>query len=263
VNQQRATVVWNRTVAPGYRRMGLEVDGYGESRPGQFVMARTRRSHAPLLRRPFSIHRRIDRSYGLSGIEVLYRVVGEGTRILSGLAAGAEVELVGPLGRGFRIPPDAVAIDVAAGGIGVAPMPFLLEDLRSRMDLSACRVFLGGRTREDLLCREDFEAMGLSVTLTTDDGSEGDQCLLTHPLEAAVARKAPDLIVACGPTGMLGCVAGIARRFGVACQVSLESAMACGIGACLGCAVRPAAGGDGYLHVCKDGPVFDVREVAV
>jgi dihydroorotate dehydrogenase electron transfer subunit len=96
---------------------------------------------------------------------------------------------------------------------------------------------------------------------TTDDGSEGDQCLLTHPLEEAVRQRPPDLIAACGPPGMIACVGGIASRFGIPCQVSLEATMACGLGACLGCAVKPAGNEESYLHVCKDGPVFDIDAI--
>ena len=135
-------------------------------------------------------------------------------------------------------------------------MVFLVERLAHSHDLSACEIFLGGRSREDLLCLEDFGRMGVKVHRTTDDGSDGAQCFLTHPLEEAARERPPDVIYACGPMDMLSCVAGIAARQGIACQVSIESVMACGVGACLGCAVEGRAH-DGYLHVCKDGPVFD------
>lgn len=264
MKQQETDILWNRQVVPGYWRLGLFTgDGYADALPGQFVMIQESKEHFPLLRRPFSLHRLIREQGAVTGIEVLYRVVGRGTRILSELKTGDTIGLLGPLGRGFRVPESARSIDVAAGGIGVAPMVFLLDHLKARLDLSNCRVFLGGRSRNDLLCREDFEALGAPVTLTTDDGSEGDQCFLTHPLEEAVRKAPPDLIAACGPPGMLGCVAGIARGCGVPCQVSLESAMACGIGACLGCAVKPAAAEDHFLHVCKDGPVFDIDQIDI
>lgn len=264
MKQQVANILYNDALSPGYWRLGLATgSGYVDARPGQFVMVRLEDGDFPLLRRPFSIHRLMVEGAAANRIEVLYRVIGRGTRILSGLRPGQAVDLLGPLGRGFRIPETARRIDVAAGGIGVAPMPFLFEHLKAQLDLSACRVFLGGRTRQDLLCRDDFEAMGVRVIPTTDDGSDGDQCLLTHPLETAVRQTPPDLIAACGPMGMLACVAGIARSTGVACQVSLESAMACGIGACLGCAVQPASKNAHYLHVCKDGPVFDIDQIDI
>jgi dihydroorotate dehydrogenase electron transfer subunit len=195
------------------------------------------------------------------GIEILYRVVGQGTRLLSALKAGDAVDLLGPLGRGFRIPKTIRRIYVAAGGIGVAPLVFLMDRLKEVIDLADSRVFLGGRSRSDLLCRNAFESTGVRVVPTTDDGSEGDQCLLTHPLEEAVRQRPPDLIAACGPPGMIACVGGIASRFGIPCQVSLEATMACGLGACLGCAVKPAGNEESYLHVCKDGPVFDIDAI--
>ncbi|MFZ7124632.1 MAG: dihydroorotate dehydrogenase electron transfer subunit [Desulfobacterales bacterium] len=262
VNQEQTELLWNRQVASGYWRMGVSTDdGYADAQPGQFVMVHVETGLYPLLRRPFSIHRLIEKNGVVSGIEVLYRVVGLGTEILSNLRAGDRVGLLGPLGLGFRVLPGTRRIYLAAGGIGVAPMPFLLDRLKSSLDMDASRVFLGGRTQNDLLCRDLFDEMGIAVIVTTDDGSAGDQCFLTHPLEAAVRQDPPGLIVACGPMGMLSCVAGIARRCGVPCQVSLESAMACGIGACLGCAVKPAGGKQHYLHACKEGPVFDIDEI--
>ena len=101
----------------------------------------------------------------------------------------------------------------------------------------------------------------MAVSLNTDDGSQGDQCLVTTPLEQAVAAERPQVIYACGPAEMLKCVAGIATRYAVPCQLSIESMMACGVGACLGCAVEDARTPDTYLHVCRDGPVFDADTV--
>jgi dihydroorotate dehydrogenase electron transfer subunit len=103
----------------------------------------------------------------------------------------------------------------------------------------------------------------MAVTLTTDDGTAGDQCLVTDPLESAAAGQPPDVIYACGPHGMLKCVAGIAKKHGISCQVSIETMMACGMGACLGCAVAPGRTerSDRYLHVCIDGPVFAMNRI--
>jgi dihydroorotate dehydrogenase electron transfer subunit len=147
---------------------------------------------------------------------------------------------------------------VVAGGIGVAPMVFLASRLyRMNFDFSNSRVFIGGRTKDDLLCRNDFVKLGLDVLATTDDGSAGDQCLVTHPLEEAIEHHSPDIIVACGPMEMLACVIGIVDKHRVPCQVSIETMMACGMGACLGCAVEGRDKAERYLHACQDGPVFD------
>ncbi len=243
-------------VAPGYRRLRLETQGaFERAVPGQFVMLGLGSSSPRLLRRPFSIHRRVD-----DGIDLLYRVVGPTTRAMAALSPGGVVDLLGPLGNGFTVPAAAGRITLAAGGIGVAPLVFLAETLVvSFRNRPVIDVFLGGRNRDDLLCRDDFKRLGLPVTVTTDDGSAGRQCLVTLPLELAAAAAAPDLICACGPPGMLRCVAQMAISRGIACQVSIETLMACGMGACLGCAVAGAQRQAPYLHVCKDGPVFEAQ----
>lgn len=266
MNQQTATVLWNHNVGPNYYRMGLGCPHavYDQAVPGQFVMVRTTFSKTPLLRRPFSIAGLIGPADRPEGIELLYRVVGQGTHHLAGLSPGQSIDVIGPLGRGFKVAEGMKTIYLAAGGIGVAPIRFLAHGLVARgVDTVDCRLFLGGRTQADLLCKEEFTARGMAVTTTTDDGSEGMQCLITDPLEEAIQAKAPDLVCACGPHGMLQCVAGIAGRCGVPCQVSMETMMACGLGACLGCAVPAADTLDKYRHVCIEGPVFDVKQVVL
>ncbi len=255
IQQTMATVIAHESMGPGYRRMTLAcLADFSAARPGQFVMLGTPGDQ--LLRRPFSIHRLTVGGNGQSEVAILYKIVGAGTEALSHLTTGSRVDFLGPLGQGFRVRNAYRHIIIAAGGIGVAPILFLVEDLAQTGDLGRCQIFLGGRSREDLLCLEDFDRLGIEVHRTTDDGSDGDQCFLTHPLETAALKQAPDVIYACGPMDMLSCVAGIAARLEIPCQVSIESAMACGLGACLGCAVA-ARSQDGYLHVCKDGPVFD------
>lgn len=259
IYQTMAMIIDHRPVAPGYQRLLLECTAdYTHARPGQFIMLGIPGNQL-LLRRPFSIHRLASGKDGRFEIAILYKIVGKGTAALSRLASGERLDMLGPLGQGFRMRDNYRRICLAAGGIGVAPMVFLLEHLSITHGPADCELFLGGRTRDDLLCLDDFRRLGVKVHRTTDDGSDGDQCFLTHPLEIAVQSRPPDIIYACGPMGMLGCVAGIAARHEIPCQVSIESVMACGVGACLGCAVKGQTGqtGDGYLHVCKDGPVFD------
>lgn len=258
--QETAKVLANILVAPGYCNMALQCKkSFAAAQPGQFVMLAVGTAAAPLLRRPFSIHRMVPEASDSVILEILYKVVGEGTDAMAHMPVGAMVDILGPLGKGFTIRKSYRRIYLAAGGIGAAPMAFLLETLRQEPGRYQCQVFLGGRSRGDLLCRETFERLADKVDYTTDDGSEGAQCFLTSPLEEETRRRPPDAIMACGPMDMLRCVAGIADRLDVACQISIESTMACGMGACLGCAVR-AAGDEGrYHHVCKDGPVFDAH----
>lgn len=260
--QTVATVLHNTRLAPSYGRIGLGCGGaFAHARPGQFVMLGFLDSIDPLLRRPFSIHRRLDPDGAFRGIELLYKTIGPATRRLSRLAVGASVSLLGPLGSAFVLPPGVRRLYLAAGGVGVAPLVFFAEQLARRDSAPECRLFLGGRSREDLLCVEDFERLGIAVVPTTDDGSCGDQCLVTNPLEEAIRRAPPDLVLACGPRNMLACIAGIVQQHGIACQLSIETMMACGMGACLGCAVEGRRDGTRFLHACMDGPVFDAEEI--
>jgi dihydroorotate dehydrogenase electron transfer subunit len=263
--QTTATVLRNMMLAPNYGRIGLSCgEPFARSKPGQFVMLGFPESIDPLLRRPFSIHRLIAAEGRFRGIELLYKTVGPATLRLSRLRVGEAVSILGPLGNAFQVAAGTRRIYLAAGGVGVAPMVFLLEWLRVlRPEPPACRLFLGGRSREDLLCADEIERLGTPVVLTTDDGSCGDQCLVTNPLEEAVRRDPPDLVLACGPKPMLACVLGIVRAHSVSCQVSIETMMACGMGACLGCAVGGRQDDSRYLHACLDGPVFDADDIAL
>jgi dihydroorotate dehydrogenase electron transfer subunit len=258
-------ILWNRPLPGGYGRIGLACGGpFDRARPGQFIMLGFPGSVDPLLRRPFSIHRRIEIQGRSRGIELLYKSIGPATRRMSKLRQGERVSLLGPLGNAFLLPPGVRRLYLAAGGVGVAPMVFLAESLsRLHPQVTDCRLFLGGRSREDLLCVEDFERIGIPVSLTTDDGSCGDQCRVTTPLEEAVRRQPPDLVLACGPKAMLACVQDIVRPQGISCQVSIETMMACGMGACLGCAVAGRQPGGRYLHACLDGPVFDAEDIVL
>lgn len=261
--QQKATVLWNREVGPACFRIGLSCpQGYGSAVPGQFVMVRRASGLWPLLRRPFSIFGRIGSMDHPEGIELLYKVLGPGTGRMADMVPGQTIDLLGPLGRGFNTPEAVRNVYLAAGGMGVAPIRFLAVQLKEKKLDADIRLFLGGRSQDELLCRDDFQALAIPVTATTDDGSAGRQCLITDPLREAVAEHKPDILFACGPQGMLQCVADIARQHKVACQISLETMMACGMGACLGCAV-PKTGDEGYHHVCVDGPVFEAGQVAI
>jgi len=261
--QHNARVLWNEKVSDTCRKIGLSGTRiYQEAVPGQFVMLRIPNGTVPLLRRPFSIHRRFDRPDGDVAVEVLYKVVGEGTRALSRCKAGDFLDMLGPLGRGFRVREKFRHIYIAAGGIGVAPMLFLAEFfLEKKFEVSGVKLFLGGRTAGDLLCEDAFADLGIPVHITTDDGSRGEQGIVTQPLEEAMDNRLPDILYACGPPGMLKGVAGTAGARAIACQISIETMMACGMGACLGCAVEQKSAPDKYLHACMDGPVFDAGKI--
>lgn len=263
--QEKVKVLWNQKVGPEYYRIGLTCHHrYKNAMPGQFVMLRFPGQITPFLRRPFSIHKLISDSNQTIGIELLYKVVGEGTKKLSRIHVGDIVDILGPLGNGFAFSHLYRTVYIVGGGIGVAPLVFLASYLRGKgVDTEKCKVFLGGRSKDDLLCRNEFIDIGMKLQVTTDDGSEGDQCFITHPLEVASKGSSPDVIYACGPMEMLTCVLDIAGKYRVPCQVSIETAMACGMGACLGCAVEKKGSEKGYFHACLDGPVFDASIIKI
>ena len=265
IKHERVEVLSNVRVGDGHYRIRLSCHRqYTGAVPGQFVMVRSSDRIEPLLPRPFSIHRLLKEKGSATAIELLYKVVGKGTQQLSRKRPGDYVDLTGPLGNGFVIPAGVQKVYIAAGGIGVAPIIFLLAYLREhKIDLAGVQVFIGARSKSEILCQKEISRLGVQVHTTTDDGSAGDKCLVTDPLDGAVAEKPPDIIYACGPQEMLTCVAGIADKHKVSCQISIETVMACGMGACLGCAVASRKHPDAYLHACLDGPVLDTLELKI
>ena len=284
----RAHVAFNRRISTVYRHLGIVAPGVPRAfGPGQFVMVRPFFSGDPFLPRAFSIYR-IAPSGDSAGptVEILYKVLGKGTQCLSRAEPGQELEILGPLGNHFTVPEDVNAAVLVAGGIGVPPIAALASQLRNPQSaIRNCLVFLGGKTSEDILCVKDFEAAGATVHITTEDGSRGARGLITDllaPFLGSVGdpatrqsgnQEGPNRPIAqslnrlciftCGPPGMLAAVARMAERFGIACQTSVEANMACGFGACMGCAVEARSDGldPKYKLVCKDGPVFDSGEV--
>ena len=263
--QEKAKVLFNKKVGSSYFRIGLTChNGYAKAKPGQFIMLHQPKQNTSLLPRPFSIHRLIITNGRIQGIELLFKVVGGCTEKLSKYRKGDYLDILGPLGRGFIIPDKYQRIFIVSGGIGVAPLFFLASSLRAKIaDPSTCRLFIGGRSKHDILCLDDFSELDITISIATDDGSLGEKGLVTDLLETATKENPPDIICACGPVAMLGSVARIAERYAVPCQVSIETIMACGIGACLGCAVKGKNGLDKYLHACVDGPVFDATALKI
>ncbi len=223
------------------------------ARPGQFVMVACGPGRDPLLRRPFSVHS----CHADGSIRLLFKVVGRGTRLLAAVQAGEELSLLGPLGRAFRPPPETGELCLIGGGIGSAPLFFLAQWLleQGRVPL----VLLGAGTAAELaVLQRDFHELGCAVHLSTDDGSLGHHGRVTELLPALSGTIAK--VYACGPMPMMAAVARFCEAR-LACEVSLETHMACGLGACLGCAVPIPGRNDAYRHVCRQGPVFDALEV--
>lgn len=257
--QTETVIRANRPAGGGCFRMALSTPpDYAAARPGQFVTLRFPDGSGPLLRRPFSIHGLLEAGGETVGVELLYKVVGGFTRRLSEMRPGAVMDLLGPLGNDFGVPHAAHRIWMVAGGIGAAPLAFLARHLaEAGLDMASCALFMGGRTAADLVSLERFADLGMTVFKVTEDGSAGEQGLVTGPLAREAAINPPDLICACGPMPMLRALAEVAGDHGVPSRVSMETVMACGLGACLGCAVETVGDEKAYRHVCRDGPVFD------
>jgi dihydroorotate dehydrogenase electron transfer subunit len=243
--------------------------------PGQFLMLRLADCDDPLLGRPLALYDTVlaDAACGPAvGVDIVYLVLGKMTRRLVTLAPGAELEVWGPLGNGFP-PQTAEHLVMVAGGIGQTPFPALArEHLGGRRygdpprAVSAVRrvtLCYGARSRDFLAGIDDFRRLGVEVRVSTDDGTAGHQGLVTDLLPAVLDDSQSARIVCCGPEPMMEAVARIASARGVACQVSLETPMACGIGICFSCVarVRDEQGGWDYRRTCVEGPVFDARRI--
>lgn len=260
----KSKILSNKEIAPGYFRMVLDAPYIAKhAKPGQFVQVRCSDGVEPLLRRPFSIHGLKAPCSRLQGIEILYEVIGKGTEILCKKNVGEPLDVLGPLGSGFKLPtasslePRAIVI---SGGVGVAPLIFLAEELAKQKTKMV--VLIGAKTKKQILCEKDFRKLGAEVHIATDDGSCGCKGFVSKLFEKVLRNTKYEIrttAYACGPTPMLKCIADMCKEQKLKCQVSLEEMMACGIGACLGCAVKVKGGG--YKLACKDGPVFNADEI--
>ena len=275
INSCRARILENEALRGGFHLLKLDAPPIAEHcGPGQFIMLRGLGPEWPYLRRPFSIYS----SDGEAAIEIVYKEVGRATAIMAKTDDG-EYDVLGPLGKGFDVPAQSARVIALAGGAGIPPIAFYC---RKYLDLLGKAVLVvGARRNEELLLPVGLVAGGVGIKPYTEDGSKGVKGTVLDGFVKALgealgeaaggapggpggapgqAAQAADLrVIACGPRQMLARISVMCAAAGVACQVSVEEVMACGLGACLACAV-PRKGG-GYLHACKDGPVFDAREI--
>lgn len=264
----KTVVLSNQEISPGYCRMRILAPGISQNlRPGQFLMFRVQLSMPPLLRRPFGIFQTGFLEPDCDGLppkeylEMVYKVVGSGTRIMRDLHSGDRVEILGPLGRGFDTEVPGREKILVGGGIGLVPLFLLARDLLRKNNV---RLLLGGRTREDIIAVTEFERLGVGTYVSTEDGSLGEEGLVTRVLERKLEKYPDAAVYACGPMPMLEAVQRICAARNVPLQVSLEALMACGVGACLGCVVKGAGHADDnprYLCTCKEGPVFRAEQL--
>ncbi len=284
------------------------------ARPGQFLMLRVNELCDPFLRRPFSFSRifppreKKTRPEHEGAVEIYYQVVGRGTSLMTHLPEGQRIDLLGPLGNGFHRVEGASCAILVGGGIGIAPLLSWAEELSGRQrkkpsrendETPDIRVFIGAGTKERILGFPELKRMGLEPQIATEDGTLGRSGMATDLLERELLTQERNAaaIYVCGPHPMLAKAAQVAEQFDFPCQVLVESRMACGVGACLGCTVKmkekrspdtlpdpdlPVYGGEcgdegetagegmgmvaetpsfRYARACKEGPVFEGREI--
>ena len=219
---------------------------------GQFVHIR---ANGFTLRRPISICG-IDMEKGT--LRIVFEIRGEGTAEIAQLNKGELIDMLAPLGHGFTVSEDFERVVLIGGGIGTPPMLPLADIYKDK-----ATVISGFRNASAAILQEDFRAAGArDVILCTDDGSAGIHGFVTEPFADIIGSEKIDAVYACGPLAMLKGIAQTCTKNGIYCEISLEERMACGIGACLGCACRTKRNDEEYFaHVCKDGPVFKVEEV--
>jgi len=228
-----------------------------QAMPGQFLMVRIEPSPYPLLRRPFSIHSRNENT-----LEIFFKIEGIGTQLLAQKEIDDSLDLLGPLGKGFRfgVNLEKKAVAVVGGGRGIAPLYFLAEELRL-LGVGA-KIFYGGKSEADLPLREKFEKNGFDLSCSTDDGSFAFKGMVTDLLQTELERFFPASIFACGPEEMLKKIADMAINRKIPAELSLESMMGCGFGACWGCVRRIKRGKrEEWLKICEEGPVFSSKEI--
>jgi dihydroorotate dehydrogenase electron transfer subunit len=253
------SVKYNRALSENLYIMGLDWSGDKSAKPGQFIMLKVSDGYDPLLRRPFGIYGLVTGGASTT-LEIVYKVVGRGTTIMSTLTPGDKLDIMAPIGNGFPEIGEGKELVMVAGGIGIAPFKLL-----AAMYPDSVLLFGAKDAAESVLVNE-IKDLGIRVKVATIDGSRGTKGLVTDLMPSELSKES--VVFACGPLGMLKAVSKLSHESKVQNFVSLERAMSCGVGACLGCAVKTKGHDhgnqthedvefDNLKMVCSDGPVFD------
>ncbi len=253
--QGQYKIVMNQKVCPQFYRLSLEAKPIQKSvQPGQFIHIRITDGLSPFFRRPFSVFR--SQKY----LEILYQPVGKGTQILSEKTQGKFLDVLGPLGTPFNLPPKGIKqIVMIAGGVGVAPFLILTDRLKKLKAKGQELILLyGGRSKEFTFPMTDFKKNGCRVYVSTDDGSFGVRGRVSELFSKIKPDSKTTYLYTCGPRPMMKSVQDFAKKYDLEGQASCEEVMACGLGACLGCVILTKSG---YKTVCHDGPVFNLNEI--
>lgn len=220
--------------------------------PGQFLNVRVSETNAPLLRRPFSVC-----DVQGDSLLLMFNILGEGTKLLAKKHIGESLNILGPLGNGFNLTGNFETAIIVAGGLGSAPFPFVIKNIDDKINV---KCFVGGKSSHDVI------QYGMkNIKISTDDGSLGFKGNVVELLQNELPKEEfPKVkMFGCGPTAMLRNLKEFVMNNDIECEVSTECAMACGFGICVGCPIEATQQKEKYLLVCKDGPVFNVRDIVL
>lgn len=257
-----AKLVKKEKLLDGLYKFSLETKEIVDiAKPGNFIEIRINENLDPFLRRPISIYN-IEKEKGI--IEIIFQVKGKGTELLSKKQEGDFIDIIGPLGNGVFKFEKHKNIAVIGGGIGIFPLYELTKEAK-KLNLNI-DTYIGFRNKELVVLEKEFENTSNNLTITTDDGSYKNKGFAIDYLKENLKTKKVDCIYTCGPLPMIKAVKALAEENNIECQISLEEKMGCGLGVCLGCAVKTAESSKEdpqYVHVCKDGPVFESKSVEI
>jgi dihydroorotate dehydrogenase electron transfer subunit len=264
--QTVGTVINNKRIQSLYYLLEIYCPSIANQiKPGQFMMLKVSNDRTPLLRRPFSVYKNYPEDHPDKGkrgcLFILYKTVGKGTQKMTTFRKGQKVDLIGPLGNGFMLPalPPSPII-LIGGGVGIVP----LYPLAEKVDPRKLFIFIGGKTQDDILCVTDFKKMNATVFIATEDGSLGFKGTVIDLFLSQLKkfeRNETTYLYSCGPVGMLRALAERIKFKHFICQTSLEARMGCGFGACWGCVVKTNHPQTPYQRVCKEGPVFYLKDI--
>ena len=258
----KAKLLKKEELKPGIFKFAVQADEIVKiAKPGNFIEIRVNDDIEPFLRRPISIHN-MDREKGV--LEFIFQEKGKGTKILSSRREGELIDIIGPLGFGTFKYSSYQNLAIIGGGIGVFPLYELAKC--AKQENKNINTYLGFRNKELVVLENEFKNVSNNLIITTDDGSYAEKGFAIDFLKKDIEEGKIDSIYACGPLPMLRAVRELALEKNIPCQISLEEKMACGLGVCLGCAVKTAASHKEtpeYWHVCKAGPVFQAKDVEI
>lgn len=228
------------------------------AKPGNFIEIRVNDQIEPFLRRPISIYN-MNQEAGI--LEFIFQIKGNGTNLLSKKQIGDKIDILGPLGNGTFKFEKYNNIAIIGGGIGIFPLYELAKEAKAQG--KKVSTYLGFRNKDLVMLEKEFKEVSDKLVITTDDGSYAEKGFAIDYLKKDIENHC---IYACGPLPMLKAVQKYAIENNINCQISLEEKMGCGLGVCLGCAVKKASSpkdNPEYFHVCKGGPVFNAKDVEI